>query len=144
MTSFYVCANLILSLYGSRLVRESIPDATLGLFVHTPFPSSEVFRCLPRMSTSNPKMVVQNRVDILLHLGRKEILDGMLGANLVCFQVCVMLEFFINPPVYSKMKRSSSHGSLLRRIRTPGISCRLVFVSAAMRRRHEESMWMAM
>lgn len=48
-----------------KLVREVIPDAILGLFVHTPFPSSEVFRCLPR---------------------RKEILDGMLGANLVCFQ----------------------------------------------------------
>ncbi|KAF9261690.1 trehalose-6-phosphate phosphatase [Marasmius fiardii PR-910] len=48
-----------------KLVREVIPEAILGLFVHTPFPSSEVFRCLPR---------------------RKEILDGMLGANLVCFQ----------------------------------------------------------
>ncbi|KAF9457584.1 trehalose 6-phosphate phosphatase [Collybia nuda] len=48
-----------------RLVRETIPDAVLGLFVHTPFPSSEIFRCLPR---------------------RKEILDGMLGANLICFQ----------------------------------------------------------
>ncbi|KAI9569783.1 glycosyltransferase family 20 protein [Boletus coccyginus] len=40
-------------------------DVIIGLFVHTPFPSSEVFRCLPR---------------------RKEILEGMLGANLVCFQ----------------------------------------------------------
>ncbi|KAK2461153.1 hypothetical protein APHAL10511_006680 [Amanita phalloides] len=48
-----------------RLIRESLPDAIVGLFVHTPFPSSEVFRCLPR---------------------RREILDGMLGANLVCFQ----------------------------------------------------------
>ncbi|KAF8069052.1 trehalose 6-phosphate phosphatase [Lyophyllum atratum] len=48
-----------------RLVREAIPDVVLGLFVHTPFPSSEIFRCLPR---------------------RKEILDGMLGANLICFQ----------------------------------------------------------
>ncbi|KAG6815599.1 hypothetical protein H0H87_000265 [Tephrocybe sp. NHM501043] len=48
-----------------RLVREAIPEAVLGLFVHTPFPSSEIFRCLPR---------------------RKEILDGMLGANLICFQ----------------------------------------------------------
>ncbi|PPQ70030.1 hypothetical protein CVT24_003797 [Panaeolus cyanescens] len=48
-----------------RLIREVIPDAVIGLFVHTPFPSSEVFRCLPR---------------------RNEILDGMLGANLVCFQ----------------------------------------------------------
>jgi trehalose 6-phosphate synthase/phosphatase len=34
--------------FSFRLVRESIPDAALGLFVHTPFPSSEVFRCLPR------------------------------------------------------------------------------------------------
>lgn len=48
-----------------KLIREVIPDATLGLFVHTPFPSSEVFRCLPR---------------------RKEILEGMLGADLICFQ----------------------------------------------------------
>ncbi|KAF9051684.1 trehalose 6-phosphate phosphatase [Panaeolus papilionaceus] len=48
-----------------KLVRELIPDSVIGLFVHTPFPSSEVFRCLPR---------------------RNEILDGMLGANLVCFQ----------------------------------------------------------
>ncbi|RDX51729.1 trehalose 6-phosphate phosphatase [Lentinus brumalis] len=47
------------------LLRQALPEAAVGLFVHTPFPSSEVFRCLPR---------------------RKEILDGMLGANLVCFQ----------------------------------------------------------
>ena len=47
------------------LLRQTLPDAAVGLFVHTPFPSSEVFRCLPR---------------------RKEILDGMLGANLICFQ----------------------------------------------------------
>ena len=35
-----------------RLLREVIggvrgADAVVGLFVHTPFPSSEVFRCLP-------------------------------------------------------------------------------------------------
>ncbi|KAI0063941.1 trehalose 6-phosphate phosphatase [Artomyces pyxidatus] len=48
-----------------KLLRMMVPDACVGLFVHTPWPSSEVFRCLPR---------------------RKEILDGMLGANLVCFQ----------------------------------------------------------
>ncbi|CCA75087.1 related to trehalose-6-phosphate phosphatase [Serendipita indica DSM 11827] len=44
---------------------KTTADAYVGLFVHTPFPSSEVFRCLPR---------------------RREILDGMLGANLVVFQ----------------------------------------------------------
>ncbi|KAJ8516825.1 hypothetical protein ONZ45_g5903 [Pleurotus djamor] len=52
-------------LLAPKMIRERVPDATIGLFVHTPFPSSEVFRCLPR---------------------RKEILDGMLGANLICFQ----------------------------------------------------------
>ncbi|KAJ6470460.1 trehalose-6-phosphate phosphatase [Mycena sanguinolenta] len=48
-----------------KLLRASMLDAVIGLFVRTPFPSSEVFRCLPR---------------------RKEILDGMVGADLVCFQ----------------------------------------------------------
>lgn len=48
-----------------QLLRQLIPEAVVGLFVHTPFPSSEIFRCLPK---------------------RKEILDGMLGAHLVCFQ----------------------------------------------------------
>lgn len=58
-----------------KLVRESIPDVALGLFVHTPFPSSEVFRCLPR---------------------RKEVLDGMLGADLVCFQTYSYTRHFIS------------------------------------------------
>ncbi|KAF7316467.1 Trehalose-6-phosphate phosphatase [Mycena indigotica] len=58
-----------------KLVREVIPDAVLGLFVHTPFPSSEVFRCLPR---------------------RKEILDGMVGADLVCFQTYSYSRHFIS------------------------------------------------
>ncbi|TFY57743.1 hypothetical protein EVJ58_g6839, partial [Rhodofomes roseus] len=47
------------------MLRQALPEVALGLFMHTPFPSSEIFRCLPR---------------------RKEILDGMLGANLICFQ----------------------------------------------------------
>ncbi|KAJ4490259.1 glycosyltransferase family 20 protein [Lentinula aciculospora] len=58
-----------------NLLRELLPDAVVGLFVHTPFPSSEVFRCLPR---------------------RKEILDGMLGANLVCFQNYSYTRHFIS------------------------------------------------
>ncbi len=29
------------------ILRKLLPEATVGLFVHTPFPSSEVFRCLP-------------------------------------------------------------------------------------------------
>ena len=32
-----------------KLLRLLVPDVYVGLFVHTPWPSSEVFRCLPRM-----------------------------------------------------------------------------------------------
>jgi trehalose-6-phosphate synthase len=31
-----------------KLLRAKLPDAVIGLFIHPPFPSSEVFRCLPR------------------------------------------------------------------------------------------------
>ena len=47
------------------LLRQALPNATIGFFLHIPFPSSEFLRCLSR---------------------RKEVLEGMLGANLVGFQ----------------------------------------------------------
>jgi trehalose-6-phosphate synthase len=47
------------------MIRKKLPDAQIGFFLHTAFPSSEVFRCLAV---------------------RKELLEGMLGANLVAFQ----------------------------------------------------------
>ncbi|CAG8567180.1 5836_t:CDS:10 [Diversispora eburnea] len=49
-----------------QMLREKLPNATIGLFIHAPFPSSEIFRCLPK---------------------RKEVLNGMLGANQIGFQV---------------------------------------------------------
>ncbi|POR35508.1 Putative alpha,alpha-trehalose-phosphate synthase [UDP-forming] [Tolypocladium paradoxum] len=48
------------------MVRKRLPDAKIGFFLHVPFPSSEVFRCLAV---------------------RKELLEGMLGANLLGFQI---------------------------------------------------------
>ncbi|KAF2178479.1 glycosyltransferase family 20 protein [Zopfia rhizophila CBS 207.26] len=48
-----------------EMIRKKLPDAQIGFFLHTAFPSSEVFRCLAV---------------------RKELLEGMLGANLVAFQ----------------------------------------------------------
>jgi hypothetical protein len=30
-----------------NMVRAKLPKARIGLFVHSPFPSSEIFRCLP-------------------------------------------------------------------------------------------------
>ncbi|KAJ5514636.1 tppC [Penicillium fimorum] len=47
------------------LLREILPQAEIGFFLHTPFPSFEIFRCL------NP---------------REELLEGLLGADLVGFQ----------------------------------------------------------
>lgn len=29
------------------MIRKRLPKARIGLFVHSPFPSSEIFRCLP-------------------------------------------------------------------------------------------------
>jgi trehalose 6-phosphate synthase/phosphatase len=47
-----------------QMIREKIPDARIGFFLHIPFPSSEVFRLLP---------------------WREQILRGLLGSDLVGF-----------------------------------------------------------
>lgn len=56
-----------------RLLREARPSLRVGFFLHTPFPSQEVFRCHP------------NRV---------ELLNGVLGANLVGFHTFGYLRHF--------------------------------------------------
>lgn len=57
------------------MLRKEIPDAIIGFFLHTPFPSSEIFRCLPK---------------------RKEILSGLLGSNLLGFQTYSHARHFIS------------------------------------------------
>jgi len=47
-----------------KLLRERLPKATVGFFLHIPFPSFEIFRLLP---------------------WRNQILEGLLGADLVGF-----------------------------------------------------------
>lgn len=47
------------------MLRQRIPNMYISFFLHSPFPSSEFLRCLPR---------------------RKEVLEGVLGANLIGFQ----------------------------------------------------------
>ncbi len=56
------------------LLRERLPDARIGFFLHIPFPSSEVFRVLP---------------------WRTEILRGLLGADLVGFHTFAYLRHFV-------------------------------------------------
>ncbi len=58
-----------------QILRMKIPNANIGLFMHAPFPSSEYFRCLSK---------------------RKELLEGMLGANLVAFQSYSFARHFIS------------------------------------------------
>ncbi len=47
------------------MLRQRVPNIYIAFFLHCPFPSSEFLRCLPR---------------------RKEVLEGVLGSNLVGFQ----------------------------------------------------------
>ncbi len=59
-----------------ELLREKIPDALLGFFLHIPFPSSEIFRLLPRP-------------------WRIAIINGMLGSDLIGFQTHDYSQHFI-------------------------------------------------
>lgn len=57
-----------------NIVRKKMPDATIGYFLHIPFPSFEIFRLLP---------------------WRKEILTGLLGADLVGFHTYDYVRHFV-------------------------------------------------
>lgn len=58
------------------LIREQMPDATIGFFLHIPFPSFEIFR--------------------LLHKPWKEkIIGGMLGADLIGFHTHEYVQHFL-------------------------------------------------
>ena len=56
------------------LLRTRLPRARIGFFLHIPFPSSEVFRTLP---------------------WRREILKGLLGADLIGFHTHAYLRHFV-------------------------------------------------
>ena len=57
------------------LIRESFPQSSIGFFLHIPFPSSEVFRILP---------------------WREEILNGLLGADLIGFHTYEYARHFLS------------------------------------------------
>lgn len=58
-----------------QLVREKLPNAQIGFFLHIPFPSFELFRLLP---------------------WRKEILKGLLGADLIGFHTYDYVRHFLS------------------------------------------------
>ncbi len=58
-----------------QLICEKIPNTTIGFFLHTPFPSSEIFRLLPF---------------------RNQILEGMLGSDLLGFHTYDYARHFLS------------------------------------------------
>jgi trehalose 6-phosphate synthase/phosphatase len=56
-----------------KILRERLPRARIGFFLHIPFPSSEIFRLLPH---------------------REDLLNGMLGANLIGFHTYAYARHF--------------------------------------------------
>ena len=59
-----------------QLLREAMPDVPIGFFLHTPFPSYDVFRTLPTR-------------------WRRDILEGMLGADLIGFHTIDYTQHFL-------------------------------------------------
>ncbi len=56
------------------MLRQHLPDARIGFFLHTPFPSSEMFRVLPC---------------------REAVLRGILGSDLIGFQTFSYMQNFL-------------------------------------------------
>ena len=82
-----------------ELVRERLPDARIGFFLHIPFPSSEIFRVLPQ---------------------RERILQGLLGADLIGFHTAAFVRHFA-----SSVLRLLSAPTAVDRITWRGRSVRL-------------------
>ena len=73
-----------------QLIRERKPGITIGLFNHIPFPSFELFRLLP---------------------WRLEVIEGMLGADLIGFQIYDHVRHFM-----SSVRRLKGVDSVFNRI----------------------------
>lgn len=59
-----------------EMIRQKMPDATIGFFLHIPFPSFEIFRLLPRH-------------------WRESVINGLLGADLIGFHTHDYTQNFI-------------------------------------------------
>jgi trehalose 6-phosphate synthase/phosphatase len=82
-----------------QMLREAAPSATIGFFLHIPFPNSEMFRILPR---------------------RAEVLRGLLGADLLGFQTFSDLQHF-----RSSLLRVLGYDSRMDRVVSAGRVTRL-------------------
>ena len=58
-----------------QMIRQALPDATIGFFQHIPFPSNEIFRIIP---------------------WREELIRGMMGADLIGFHTFDDMRHFLS------------------------------------------------
>lgn len=78
-------------------LRNRKPAVKVSWFLHTPFPTSEVYRILPV---------------------RKELLEGLLQADLIGFQVRYGLSYFISTePTNVSCRRMITHGTSFQHVR---------------------------
>ncbi|HSK46769.1 MAG TPA: bifunctional alpha,alpha-trehalose-phosphate synthase (UDP-forming)/trehalose-phosphatase, partial [Coriobacteriia bacterium] len=72
------------------MLRQKLPDAAIGFFLHIPFPSYELYRLLP---------------------WRRELLEGVLGANLIGFHTHDYVRHFLGS-VHSLLGLEDRNGQL--------------------------------
>lgn len=72
----------------AEMIRKELPDVSIGFFLHIPFPSVELFRLIP---------------------WREELLNGMMGADLIGFHTFDDAEHFINAATRFAQVTSSSN-----------------------------------
>ena len=78
------------------MIRQRLTDASIGFFLHIPFPSFEVFRLLP---------------------WRKELLDGVMGSDLIGFHTYDDMRHFLS--AVSRISfLGNHHGQIMRDRRT--------------------------
>ena len=70
-----LCGFTIIEMLLPKLIKDRFNNIKIGFFLHIPFPSYEVFRLLP---------------------WREEILEGLLGADLVGFHTFSYVRHFLN------------------------------------------------
>lgn len=78
-----------------EMIRQKMPDATIGFFLHIPFPSFEIFRLLPRH-------------------WRESVIKGLLGADLIGFHTNDYTQNFIK-----SVKRTTGYECHQNTIYTP-------------------------
>lgn len=74
-----------------KQLRDTLPKSSIGFFLHIPFPSFEIFRLSPN---------------------RKELLEGLLGADLVGFHTYSYARHFISS-VLRTLGHESNHGTIM-------------------------------